>query len=411
MTENALVLQEFPVAASPLRVAVVTETYPPEVNGVAMTLERIVGALQRRKHSVQLIRPRQGALDRAVLSEQFEEVLKPGIPIPGYDGLKIGLPAKRGLARLWALRRPDIVHIATEGPLGWSALVAATKLKLPVTTGFHTNFHTYSKHYGIGFLKEPIAVYLRKFHNRALATLVPTEGLRRELESYGFQNLHVVSRGVDTSLFSPSRRSPALRRAWGAGEHGIVAMYVGRMAPEKNLPLVVKAFLAMHERNAQVQLVMVGDGPERTSLARRNPQVIFTGTRSGEDLATHYASADVFLFPSLTETFGNVTLEAMASGLAVVAYEYAAARQCLVHEESGLLAPFGDSRAFVGMAAGLMNDSLRLARLRIRARAVAERIDWEGVVDEFVNVVRGVIQRHKAAGVQTGPKNPVAGIG
>jgi glycosyltransferase involved in cell wall biosynthesis len=295
------------------------------------------------------------------------------------------------------LRRPDIVHIATEGPLGWSALVAPTKLELPVSTGFHTNFHSYSKHYGIGFRNEPIAAYRRNFHNRALATLVPTEGLCRELESYGFQNLHVVSRGVDTSLFSPSRRSPDLRTAWGAGEHGIVAIYVGRMAPEKNLPLVIKAFLAMHERNPQVQLIMVGDGPERTSLASRNPNVVFAGTRSGEDLATHYASADVILFPSLTETFGNVTLEAMASGLAVVAYEYAAAQQCLVHEESGLLVPFGDSRTFVGMAAGLMNDSLRIAHLRIRARAAAERIDWEGVVDEFENVLRGVIQRHEAA--------------
>ena len=379
--------------------AVVTETYPPEINGVAMTLGRIVGSLLGRKHSVQLIRPRQGALDSAARGERFEEVLKPGIPIPRCDGLKIGLPAKQGLVRLWTLNRPDIVHIATEGPLGWSALVAATKLKIPVSTGFHTNFHSYSKHYGFGFLKKPIAAYLRKFHNRALATLVPTEGLRHELECYGFQNLHVVSRGVDTSLFSPSRRNPELRRAWGAGEHGIVAMYVGRMAPEKNLPLVVKAFLAMHERNPQVQLVMVGDGPERTSLARRNPDVVFAGTRSGQDLAMHYASADVFLFPSLTETFGNVTLEAMASGLAVVAYEYAAARQCLVHEESGLLAPFGDSRAFVGMAAGLMNDSLRIARLRIRARAAAERIDWEGVVDEFENVLRSVIRRQEAGRV------------
>lgn len=325
-------------------------------------------------------------------SEQFEEVLKPGIPIPRYDGLKIGLPAKRGLGCLWALRRPDIVHIATEGPLGWSALAAATRLKIPVSTGFHTNFHSYSKHYGTGFLQKPIAAYLREFHKRALATLVPTEGLRRELECYGFQNLHIVSRGVDTRLFSPVRRSPELRRAWGAGEHAIVAMYVGRMAPEKNLPLAVKAFLAMQERDPQVQLVMVGDGPERASLASRHSNVVFAGTRSGEDLATYYASADVFLFPSLTETFGNVTLEAMASGLAVVAYEYAAARQCLVHDESGLLAPFGDSSAFVKLAASLMKDSARIARLRIRARAAAELIDWEGVVDEFENVLRGVIQ-------------------
>lgn len=395
MTANDLVFHQSPS----LRVALVTETYPPEVNGVAMTLGRLVEALQRRSHFVQLVRPRQGALDIAAHREQFEEVLKAGIPIPRYDGLRIGLPAKRDLIRLWTLKRPDIVHIATEGPLGWSALAAAAKLKLPVSTGFHTNFHSYSKHYGIGFLKKPIAACLRKFHNRALATLIPTEGLRHELESHGFRNLQVVSRGVDTLLFSPSRRSPELRRAWGAGEHGIVAMYVGRMAPEKNLPLAVRAFLAMHERNPQVQLVMVGDGPERTWLASRNPNVVFAGTRSGEDLATHYASADVFLFPSLTETFGNVTLEAMASGLAVVAYEYAAARQCVVHEESGLLVPFGDSSAFVGMAAGLMQDSARMARLRLYARAAAERNDWESVVSEFENVLRDVIQKQHAARV------------
>ena len=131
MTENAFVLEEFPVATSPLRVAVVTETYPPEINGVAMTLGRIVGSLRRRKHSVQLIRPRQDPLDSAARGARFEEVLKPGIPIPRGDGLKIGLPAKQGLVRLWSLNRPDIVHIATEGPLGWSALVAATKLKIP----------------------------------------------------------------------------------------------------------------------------------------------------------------------------------------------------------------------------------------------------------------------------------------
>ena len=395
MIADAPVLSQSP----PLRVAVVTETFPPEVNGVAMTLGRLVEALQRRGNFVQLIRPRQGLSDNAAQSEQFEEVLKPGIPIPRYDGLKIGLPAGQALARLWLLKRPDIVHIATEGPLGWSALTAAIKLNLPVSTGFHTNFHSYSKHYGMGFLKKPIAAYLRKFHNRALATLVPTERLREELEYEGFRNLHVVSRGVDTRLFSPARRSPELRKAWGAGEHGIVAMYVGRMAPEKNLPVAVRAFLAMRERNPQVQLVMVGDGPERATLSSRNPTVVFAGTRSGEDLATHYASADVFLFPSLTETFGNVTLEAMASGLAVVAYEYAAARQCMVHEESGLLAPFGDSRAFLGMAAGLMEDSSRIARLRLRARSAAESIGWESVVDKFESVLRSVIRLRETAHV------------
>jgi glycosyltransferase involved in cell wall biosynthesis len=399
MNDNVFVFQEFPATASSLRVAVVTETYLPEVNGVAMTLARIVDGLQRRHHRIQLIRPRQHATETPAHDVHFEEVLSPGVPIPRYQGLRIGLPAKQALFRLWSLKRPDVVHIATEGPLGWSALAAAIKLKLPVSTGFHTNFHSYSRYYGVGFLKKPITAYLRKFHNRAQVTLVPTEDLRRELAIQGFENLRVVSRGVDTRLFSPARRSPQLRRDWGAADGEPVALYVGRIAPEKNLGLVVDAFSSMCKRVPRARLVMVGDGPERIALATRHPDIVFAGTRTGEDLAAHYASADMFLFPSLTETFGNVTLEAMASGLAVVAYDYAAAQQYLAHERSGLLAPFNDDEAFVGLATALAVDPGRAASLRVQARASAERIDWDNVFDDFEAVLRDVMQRQEASRV------------
>jgi glycosyltransferase involved in cell wall biosynthesis len=397
MIDDDFVLQELPEAISSLRVAVVTETYPPEVNGVAMTIGRMVEGLQRRRHRVQLIRPRQNAAENPASNDQFEEVLKPGISIPRYDGLKMGLPAKQALFRLWSLRRPDVVHIATEGPLGWSALAAACKLKLPVSTGFHTNFHSYSRHYGVGFMKKPIAAYLRKFHNRALATLVPTEGLRRELGAQGFENLHVVSRGVDTRLFTPGKRSAELRRSWGVAQDEPVALYVGRLAAEKNLPVVVEAFDAMRATAPAMKLVMVGDGPERRDLQNGHPRVLFAGTRTGGDLAAHFASADVFLFPSMTETFGNVTLEAMASGLAVVAYDYAAAQLYLRHEVSGLLAPFGDTATFIRLAAALAADPLRISMLRNQARAVAERIDWEKVFGDFESVLVGVMRRQAAA--------------
>ena len=311
----------------------------------------------------------------------------------------MGLPAKRALFRLWSLQRPDIVHIVTEGPLGWSALAAATKLKLPVSAGFHTNFHSYSQHYGVGFLRKPIAAYLRKFHNKAQATVVPTEYLRRELALQGFDNLRVVSRGVDTRLYTPARRNPQLRGQWGATDGELVVLYVGRIAPEKNLQLVVDAFWGIRTRVPKARLVMVGDGPERTALALQHPEIVFAGTRIGEDLAAHYASADLFLFTSLTETFGNVTLEAMASGLAVVAYDYAAAQQYLAHEHSGLLVPFDDGEAFVRLATALAADPQRLASLRVEARASAERIDWDNVFDDFESVLRDVMRQHEAGRV------------
>jgi len=334
-----IILEQLPASRRSLRIAVVTETFPPEVNGVSMTVARVVRGLCERDHEIQLVRPRQDRADEAGRTNGYDELLCSGLSIPRYPSLKMGLPAKRALLRQWSLRRPDLVHVVTEGPLGWSALQAAGQLKLPVCSDFRTNFHAYSQHYGIGWLKKPIAAYLRKFHNRTMLTMVPTEAIREELEASGFHNLRVVARGVDTRLFDPARRSDDLRRTWGAGPETPVVLHVGRLAPEKNLGALVAAFEAMRARAPQARLVLVGDGPAANWLRARCPDAVFAGMRGGDDLAAHYASGDVFLFPSLTETYGNVTLEAMASGLAIVAYDYAAAAEHLVHETSALLAP------------------------------------------------------------------------
>src|SRR5262249_1466408 len=169
--------------AGTLRIAVVTETFPPEVNGVAKSAARFVEGLSARGHRLQVIRRRQAGEDGG--EDGLEQVLMRGVSIPRYPDLKMGLPAKRALARLWSFRRPDIVHVVTQGPLGWSALRAAAKLKLPVVSDFRTNFHAYSQHYGVGWLKKPILAYLRKFHNRTLCTLVPTDALRADLAAAG----------------------------------------------------------------------------------------------------------------------------------------------------------------------------------------------------------------------------------
>lgn len=373
-----------------LRIALVTETYPPEVNGVAMTLGRMVDGLFRRGHQVQVIRPRQGPEDLPSFNG-VEHALVRGMPIPRYDSLKLGLPAGATLKRLWTGRRPDVVHIATEGPLGWSALQTARRLELPVSTDFHTNFHSYSNHYGVSWFEKPIGAYLRYFHNRAGCTLVPTEGLRRGLGGRGFRGLKVVARGVDTVLFHPMRRSQALRAQWGASAEEPVAVYVGRLAPEKNLPLVLKAFDAMVEVEPRARLVLVGDGPARPQLEARNRGYIFAGMRRGEELAAHYASGDVFLFPSTTETYGNVTVEAMASGLAVVAYNYAAAEQHIRHGENGLVACLGDAGEFVWQAREAASHLEFARQLGVRARETAERIDWDEVFRDLEGVLRQVV--------------------
>ena len=373
------------------KIAVVTETYPPDINGVAHTLSKIVEGLQSLGHDLWLIRPKQQAQHMAVQTAHFQEVLVKGVPIPFYSELRMGLPAKRELHRLWAKQRPDIVHIATEGPLGWSALQVARKLKLPVSTDFRTNFHAYSQHYGIGWLSGAIRVYLKKFHNRADVTMVPTAMLQQELQAKGFERVQVVPRGVDTSQFSPGYRSPGLRQSWGVADTDKVLMYVGRLAAEKNLGLVVQAYLKAKQLDEHTRLVLVGDGPLRESLQQQHPDIVFAGYRSGADLAAHYASADVFVFASLTETFGNVTLEAMASGLAVVAFKHAAAGQCIRHGENGMCVDTESPQDFVQAVCAVVEAPSLQARLAAQALSTAKTLDWPGVVERTEAVFRQVM--------------------
>ena len=365
------------------QVCIVTETYPPEVNGVALTLDHLVKGLLALGHSVSVVRPHQYSCDGREHEVGHDVTLVRGLPLPGYHGLQFGLPAGRLLLQSWRRNRPDVVYVATEGPLGWSAVRVARGLRLPIVSGFHTNYHYYSRHYRMGCLQSAIFRYLRRFHNLTACTLVPSNDLRELLLSWGFNNVNVLDRGVDSHLFRPERRSMELRRSWDLSDNDVAVLYVGRIAPEKNLGLAIDAYRAMRRVNASLKFVVVGDGPSRESLQNQHPDVIFLGTHKGERLATHYASADLFLFPSETETFGNVTLEAMASGLAVIAYDYAAARVHIRNGETGLLVPYGDREGFVGSAAKLAREPQSLRTIGRRAREHVKACDWPRVVEKF----------------------------
>jgi glycosyltransferase involved in cell wall biosynthesis len=369
-----------------LRIAVVTETYPPEINGVARTVGLMVDELLARGHQIELIRPRQasdGGRSPATNLNGFEERLTIGFPIPKYPELQLGITRIGRLIKAWHERRPDVVHVVTEGPLGWSALLAARKLGIPVVSDFHTNFHDYSRHYGFGWISGLVVDYLRALHNRADRTFVPTHEMRDRLHALKFNGLTVVGRGIDTRLFSPVKRSAELRRSWQCDDNAPVALYVGRLAPEKNLRLFVEAVREVRWHRVDLRVVIVGDGPLGKRLRAENPDFHFAGMRSGEDLAAHYASADVFVFPSLSETFGNVTMEALASGLAVVAFDYAAAREHIVHGHNGLVAQCDDEIAFRRHTLRLASASQEVKKLRQRARQTAECLSWSKTFDDL----------------------------
>ncbi|MGZ5257987.1 MAG: glycosyltransferase family 4 protein [Burkholderiales bacterium] len=367
--------------SSRLHVGLVTETYPPELNGVSLSVRRAVEYLRDRGHEVEVVRPRQQTdLSAAGLPPDF---LLPGMALPSYPGIQFGFPATRRLRLRWSQMRPDVVHVATEGPLGWSALRAACSLGIPVTADYRTHFQRYSGHYGVGWLARPIDAYLRAFHNRAHMTFVSTAALKRELTLRGFQNLAQVGRGIDTQLFNPIRRSPRLRSSWGLREQDLAVIYVGRLAPEKNLALAVRAYERVRTLRKDARMIWVGDGPARARLQSAHPDHIYAGVQHGEELARHYASGDMFLFPSLTETFGNVTLEALASGLAVIAFDEAAAAQHARDGTTARLVPSGAEAAFIDAAAEVACEPALLARLRENASTAVAALSWSSVLSVF----------------------------
>lgn len=375
-----------------LHVELVTETYPPDVNGVALTVQSLERGLRQLGHGVGVVRPQR---DDESPRPDPDVMLVEGAPIPRYPGLRFGLPAGKRLTARWQAQRPDAVYIATEGPLGWSALRACRRMGIPVATGFHTRFDDYVGRYGAGFLSPWVFSWLRRFHNKADATLVPTRELQESLAQQGFRHVVRLGRAVDTREFHPAWRDTSLREAWGAGG-GPVVLSVGRIAPEKNLPLAVRCFRRLQQARPDARFVWVGDGPARAELQAANPDFIFTGVQRGESLSRHFASADLFCFPSLSETFGNVTLEAMASGLATVAFDYGAAREHLRDGLHGATAAFGAEDDFLEAfhATALRPD---LEALGAAGRQAVLHLNPGQVASDFAGLLAALNDRRQAA--------------
>lgn len=376
-----------------MRYAIVTETYPPEINGVALTVQGLEQGLRERGNAVSVIRPRQ-ATD-AVQSIEDDTLLVRGASLPRYPGLKFGLPATGKLRRRWQANRPDAIYVATEGPLGWSALRAARQLGIPAATGFHTRFDTYMRDYGLPMLAPVALRWMRHFHNSAQATLVPTRELQVLLDAEGFDNVARLARAVDTGHFDPCHRDPVLRALWGVGERGVAAIFVGRIAAEKNLGLAVDAFRALQQQRPEARFIWVGDGPAREALQRENPDFIFCGLQRGEALARHFASADLFAFPSHSETFGNVTLEALASGVPTVAFDYGAARECLRDGLHGAAIPrtdqsARDDAAFIAAVSRIGSDEATRRRMRPACREAVAALRPSQVASDFDHLLRSL---------------------
>lgn len=366
-----------------MRVEIVTDTFLPDVNGVAMTLGKLSKGLRKRGHEVHVIHT-------AERETKPNETHFRGVALPGYQEVRVGFPKPFRFKKLWKKSQPDVVYVATESPMGASAVKTCKKMSIPVVMGFHTNFDQYLSRYHLDGIRPYAVSYLRKLHAHADRTLVPTVHVQDRLQNEGFERLFLLGRGVDTKLFTPSKRSQLLRSQWGARPASSVAMVVGRVAAEKNLELAMLAFEAMRQRFPDLICVVVGDGPLRNRLEKSHPWVHFAGMQKGDALGEHYASADILLFPSETETFGNVLLEGMASKLVTVSYDYAASYAHVEHEKNGLKVPLGDASAFIEASIKSLN-LLKWTKLRDEARTTALKQDWDVVVATFEQHLHDVI--------------------
>lgn len=377
-----------------MKICIVTDTFYPDTNGVAVVLKNYVDGLVALGHEVVVIRSRRSKEHSDTLDEtSYKQVLVYSVSLPSYEQVRLGIPVTPKVALVLERERFDVVYVATEWILGGIVANLARLKGVPVLSAYHTNLGQYMSHYGLGITRKAMNLYLSWFHNQSTAVIAHSEESAEQLKVIGVKRpVHVLAHGVDTELFSPRKRSNVLRVSWGAHEQMPVLLYVGRVAAEKNLQLFFKTLHALDVQGVTYKAVVVGEGPLLEEVRATYPAVHFTGALFGEDLATAYASADMFVFPSTTETFGNVTVEALASGLYVVGFDLAAVHQYVTTSVCGASVPVPNEDMFIqAICAHLTDWKYDAAHTEQRSQAVAS-ISWPRITEQLVEVCTAVLQ-------------------
>ncbi len=362
-----------------MRLAIVTDTFAPQLNGVARTLGRLSETAVAQGADVMVYTTTDPGAAEDTHIHRFQSV-----PFWAYPELRLGYPGARAMEAALRLWRPTLVHVATPFGLGLAARSAAARLDVPLVSSYHTSLASYAGHYGLGALARSGWHFLRWFHNGAARTYCPTTVVKDELARRGFRNTTLWPRGVDAAKFHPARRSHALRQAFGVADHEVLVGYVGRIAREKGIDDLLSAYTMLQQKQPdRVRLMLVGDGPYLAECRRRAPDgTIFAGRREGSELPEFFASLDLFVFPSVTDTFGNVLLESMASGVPVIAAECATSREVLSANAAAWYAP-NDFDALAARIGALAGDAGRRTTLGDRGREVARRRSWPRVMDDL----------------------------
>ena len=364
------------------RIALFTGAYNHIADGVSLTLNRLVAFLEGQGANVRVFAP---TIPDPPLKHAGTLTPVRSISAPGRPDYRVSLGLSGGALNSLTEFDPHLFHIATPDLLGLAALRHAGKLGRPVVASYHTHFASYLKYYRLGIIEPLVWNYLRWFYRQCRHVYVPTGSMMEVLEKNGISgNLRLWPRGVESQLFNPGQRSMQWREARGIDEHDPVICFVSRLVTEKGLDVVTDVMRGLKKRGVAHRLVIVGDGPERDRLRSALPDAIFEGHQTGQPLATAYASSDLFLFPSDTETFGNVTLEALSSGLPAVVANATGSNTLVQDGYNGSLATPRNSGDFLEKTVKLLGDDAWRAKMSVNARRSAESYDWAKVLGRMV---------------------------
>ena len=370
-----------------LRVALVTSSYNYIPDGVALTLNRLVGYLERQGVEVLVFAP---VADRPAFTHQGTIVPVPSLPLPGRPEYRLALGMAGYVKRQLLDFQPDIIHIGVPDLLGHAALALAQRHGIPAVASYHTRYETYLKHYWhLAWLEGFLTGALRRFYGQCREVYVPSESTRAALLADGLKdNFKPWPRGIDTARFTPDKRSREWRSRLGIGGEELVILHVSRLVREKRLDTLTAA---LKQVGAPHRVVIVGDGPDRPFVERELPHAVFAGFLRDEALATAYASSDIFVFPSDSESFGNVTLEAMASGLPTVCADATGSSSLVVPGETGFLVSAGDAGGFARQLTLLAQDDALRRRMGEAARARALTYSWEETLARMLGYYRALL--------------------
>jgi glycosyltransferase involved in cell wall biosynthesis len=387
-----------------LRIALFSGNYNYVRDGANQALNRLVDYLLRQGATVRIYSP---TVEKPAFPPNGEIVHVPALPIPGRSEYKMALWLPRRVKRDIAAFRPNVFHVASPDIAGHRGVTLAHRMNLPVVASVHTRFETYPRYYGLAFLEPLMLAILRRFYRRCDAIFAPSESMAQVLREQRM-NYHVGiwTRGIDREIFNPGRRDLAWRRSFGIDDEVPVVGFVGRLVMEKGLDVFSDSVDLLERRGIPHKVLVVGDGPARTWFERRLPNAIFAGFQGGADLGRAVASMDVLFNPSVTETFGNVTLEAMASGLPVVAAAATGSQSLVADGINGRLVRAGAINAFADALAYYCGDPEARQAAGLAGAAASQRYGWDEVNQALVDGYLRVI-RQREGGMPLPPRSPV----